>query len=162
MTTMNITFNCTVSQIEREAITWLAEQGKYAQATVTRRSDREFDLGIEGHYTYMSEERGPSTRLDDGSRPGYEHYQMGAPTGKMIQQRINFGAWFPLACLKVWWGDPKWGLYVDDCGTGDWSFVRDADPETIWGMFDSIVQAARGQRATPVVNKTQGYSLRLH
>lgn len=54
----------------------------------------------------------------------------------------GFRAWFVLAALHAWWGDRKWGRYVDDRGTGDWSFVRDAGADAQWDMFNAIVLQA--------------------
>lgn len=56
---------------------------------------------------------------------------------------IRFGAWFVLGCLHQWWGDKKWGRYVEDHGSGDWSFVRDACKSAHWSMFTNILQLAR-------------------
>lgn len=56
---------------------------------------------------------------------------------------MGFRAWLPLAMLHLWWGDVQCGHLVNDHGTGDFSFVRDAEPDEIWAMFDAC-RAADG------------------
>jgi hypothetical protein len=102
-----------IHPVEVEGLRWLAAQGKWAgKVVVTRKSSRLFDLQIEGQHTAY------------GGEP------------------ISFSAWFVLAALHSWWGDRKWGRYVDDRGTGDWSFVRDAGADAQWDMFNAIVLQA--------------------
>jgi hypothetical protein len=114
------------------------ERQGWVEIVVLRKSDREFDLKIDGKYMVEMDERGPFKRIDDGTRPGYEQHQMGALTGRKVAKTFNFGAWLPLSVLNVAYHDRKLSRYVDDQGTGDWSFVRDADNECIWEMFNNV------------------------
>lgn len=81
--------------------------------TVTRRSDRTFDLDVNGHT-----DKYPSV-------PG-----------------LAFSAWLPLACINdlTSWASPK---VYDMCDhpymEGDWSGIRDSEPETIWAIFERHV-----------------------
>lgn len=97
-----------VTNTEVMVLNWLCHRMKCIDTVrVERRSDAEFDLGIEGRIN------------DDGIT-------------------YRFSGWVPLACLRVWYEDPKFNHMVSDQGTGDWSFVRDAGNAQIWAMFYDI------------------------
>jgi hypothetical protein len=137
----------TLTVAERAALEWLATASKYehfvGDIVVERRSDREFDLGLSGKQADMTgvtwECIDPPHFAENGR--GCRMRQVPCEPGTV---RSSFRSWLPLACLHVWWGDPKWGRYVDDQGTGDWSFVRDQSYEEAWAMFYNVVNAARG------------------
>lgn len=84
------------------------ERQQWVNVTVSRKSEREFDLKIDG--TCKIENEGP----------------------------YHFGAWLPLSVLNIAYYDRELCQYVDDDGTGDWSFVRDADEKYIWTMFNDV------------------------
>ena len=79
---------------------------------VERESDREFDLSIRGKGVYTK----------DKEPLGHAH---------------EFSGWLPLStihCLTCW---PKMVPESDHpTMDGDWSAIRDSDPETIWAMLD--------------------------
>jgi len=95
---------------------------------VTRQSDREFDLHIEGTYP-----------MDSLNTPGATF-------------EVGFGAWLPLSVLREsdWTSDEIWGM-VDAYGTldgkpsdpeyYDWSGIRDSSVEVIWSMFDTALES---------------------
>lgn len=125
------------SQAERDGLLWLGTRCKWLAVRVTRRSDREFDLGIDGTY--------------DGD-DGYE-YSFDKPVkdgiGTTIQghrklrgfpkvQPQQFSAWFMLACLREFWS-----MGLIDCPHGDWSFIRDRGEVTNWQVFESVLAKYR-------------------
>jgi len=76
---------------------------------VSRRSDREFDLSLEGRFAD-------------------------------ILGGVAFSAWLPLFAIREltqWAGYEIASCtdYPDMVAEGDWSGVRDSDPETIWAIF---------------------------
>lgn len=80
---------------------------------VERRSDREYDLSIEGRYA------------DDAP------YMAG----------VAFSAWLPLMAIRELTNWPSEEIasltdYPDMVMEGDWSGVRDSDSESIWFIFD--------------------------
>ena len=143
------------TQAEREGLVWLAEGQDWVDVTVTRKSAREFDLGISGYSEYESEERLPTKRLDDGSCPGFESYQLGETTGKKTIEKSNFSAWFLLACIRQFWG---MGLIKNSYD--DWSFLRDRDVSVQWADFNAVLagKAPTGELAElgGIVNLVRG------
>lgn len=93
-----------------------------SSVTITRRSSREFDLDLTGSLP---------------RRGGFVNGNW-APGAVRV---VNTSAWMPLFLLHAFWES---GLYnyaatieysTSGTNTGDWSFVRDADPEDIWSNF---------------------------
>lgn len=125
---------------ELYGLQWLGEQAKWLDVTVKRRSEREFDLSIEGtfdtddgyDYTFDAPVKMPG----GGERIGCHKKWRGYPKVKPG----NFSAWFLLAALRVWWG---YGLHKPM--HGDWSFTRDAEPEVLWLEFYRILTLARSK-----------------
>lgn len=83
---------------------------------VERRSDREYDLTLKGKYA-----------VSHKYMPG-----------------CSFSAWLPLAAINdlTLWPSQE----IAECTDypymvmeGDWSGVRDSDPETIWAIFHRFV-----------------------
>jgi hypothetical protein len=87
--------------------------------TLTRRSPRLYDIGIEGH------------KAGDG---GYK-----------------FSAWLPLAAIHDL-PPLKYAKAVEMSDypymEGDWSGIRDSEPETIWRIFDALCLNEGYQRGT--------------
>jgi hypothetical protein len=83
---------------------------------VERRSDREYDLALKGRYSKSNK-----------YLPG-----------------CAFSAWLPLAAindLTVWPSAEIASLtdYPEMVMEGDWSGVRDSDPDKIWFIFERFV-----------------------
>lgn len=83
---------------------------------VTRRSDREYDLSLDGRYSKDAP------------------YMAGCA----------FSAWLPLMAIReltVWPSEEIAGCtdYPDMVMEGDWSGVRDSSKDSIWGIFDRFV-----------------------
>lgn len=83
---------------------------------VERRSDREYDLHMEGRF-------------------GKDYPYMGG---------VLFSAWLPLMAIRelTEWTSHRIASctdYPDMVVDGDWSGVRDSDPETIWSVFNKFV-----------------------
>lgn len=132
------------SQVEREAVAWLGERGKWLRALVKRRSDREFDLGIEGEYDGDDGyEYGPATPVPCAVGQKWEINRRLRGFPKVSPQR--FSAWFVLAALREFWA---YGLHMPL--HGDWSFTRDMEVHAIWGEFNRCVELARSR---PVVSR---------
>lgn len=79
---------------------------------VVRRSDREYDLSLEGRF-------------------GKDYPYLGG---------VAFSAWLPLLYIRdmVPWASHEVAQMTDHPDMvmdGDWSGVRDSDPETIWAIF---------------------------
>jgi hypothetical protein len=106
--------------VEIQALQWLASQAKWrGKCVVSRKTNRLFDLHI------------------DGNKAGHG----------VTSKSANFSAWFPLACLHVWWGDRKWGSYLP--AFDDWSQIRDMPDATKWAYFNDVVKAAYAQMPKP-------------
>lgn len=96
---------------EIKVINKVAQAAKWAEFKVTRRSDRQYDLEVMGVYA------------SDSHMPN-----------------VAFSAWLPLVAIRElteWTRDPVAGYtnYPDMCRSGDWSGLRDSDPERIWEIF---------------------------
>jgi len=97
---------------EQKLVDRLVRKCHIEDLKVSRRSDREFDLSLEGRF-------------------GKDYPYMGG---------VAFSAWLPLLAIREltqWAGDDVAGCtdYPDMVAEGDWSGVRDSDPETIWAIF---------------------------
>lgn len=111
--TAQFTLSAGITDAEAFTLTRLGHHEQwYGHITIERRSEREYDVSIDGG-----------------------HNKFGFPVG--------FRGWLPLAMLHLWWGDKQCSHLVDDMGTGDFSFVRDREPDEIWAMFDAC-RAADG------------------
>ena len=95
--------------------TW-GRAAKVTEWTLARRSDREFDLTVEG-----KTDQYPSV-------PG-----------------VSFSAWLPLACISdlTSWSSPDvYGMCDYPFMEGDWSGIRDSEPGTVWAIFEQHVLGA--------------------
>ena len=93
----------------------LAEACKLVVTRVISRSDRLYDIRVEG-----------ICRMDDLSEP------------------VRFSAWLPLAAIRalVPWRRPEVARmtdYPEMVLAGDWSGVRDSSDERIWRIFEHYV-----------------------
>jgi hypothetical protein len=101
---------------EKKILDRLVEKCGIEDLKVTRRSDREYDLTIEGRF-------------------GKDYPYMGG---------VAFSAWLPLLAIReltMWTSEAVASLtdYPDMTAEGDWSGMRDSDPDTIWFIFDRFV-----------------------
>ncbi len=95
---------------EKKIVERLVEKCGIKDLTITRKSERECDLALEGRY--MNE--------------------------------TNFSAWLPLLAIREltpWAEESIASLtdYPDMTEAGDWSGMRDSDPDTVWFIFDRFV-----------------------
>jgi hypothetical protein len=84
-------------------------KNKWTEFSVTRRSEREFDLSVEGTYS------------DNHYLPG-----------------TKFSGWLPLIYIReltVWPSYAHMTDYPEMVAEGDWSGVRDSENEKIWAIF---------------------------
>jgi hypothetical protein len=135
---MKVTINCKLSPIEEGALFWLGQRGKWLDVTITRRSPREFDIGIEG--TYDGDDGYDYKRVSGPVQNGLvTEYQMSrVKRGYPEVRPRNFSAWLLLACLHEFWA-----LGLIEAPHSDWSFIRDADPDENWATLHRIVQQHR-------------------
>lgn len=96
---------------ERAALRAFESRGETIHK-VERRSEREFDLSLEGEKDWG------------------------------LSKPVRFSAWLPLSAIREFtnWPDPRIGSMADYPGMatgGDWSGIRDSDPETIWAIFEA-------------------------
>jgi hypothetical protein len=101
---------------EKKILDRLVEKCGIEDLKVTRRSDREYDLSLEGRF-------------------GKDYPYMGG---------VAFSAWLPLLAIReltMWTEESIASLtdYPDMVMEGDWSGVRDSDPDTIWFIFHRFV-----------------------
>jgi hypothetical protein len=101
---------------EKKILDRLVEKCHIEDLKVTRRSDRECDLTLEGRF-------------------GKDYPYMGGTA---------FSAWLPLLAIReltMWTSEAVASLtdYPDMTAEGDWSGVRDSDPDTIWFIFERFV-----------------------
>ena len=101
---------------EQNIVARLSEQCRLEDVKVSRRSDREYDLTLEGRY-------------------GKDAAYMGG---------CAFSAWLPLMAIReltLWPSEAIASLtdHPDMVMEGDWSGVRDSDPDTIWFIFERFV-----------------------
>ena len=99
---------------EIKIIQKVAEAAKWDDYRVDRRSDKEYDLHIEGKYV-----------------------------GGTL-----FSAWLPLVAIRelTMWTSPQIAQFTNYsamCEEGDWSGVRDSEPENIWVIFHKFVKGAK-------------------
>jgi len=99
-----------LNQNEIKFIYKIAEALKWEDYKVSRRSEKEYDLSIEGRSN---------------------HAYLGG---------VNFSAWLPLLAIRelTLWTSPQIASltnYPSMCEEGDWSGMRDSDPENIWEIF---------------------------
>lgn len=98
---------------EEILVTRLVTHARLADIKISRRSDREYDLTLEGKY---------------------------APDAPYLAGTA-FSAWLPLLAIReltAWTSESIASLtdYPDMVMEGDWSGVRDSSTETIWFIFD--------------------------
>lgn len=91
----------------------LVTHARLADIKISRRSDREYDLTLEGKY---------------------------APDAPYMAG-VAFSAWLPLMAIRELTQWPSESIasltdYPEMVMEGDWSGVRDSSPETIWFIFD--------------------------
>ena len=92
-------------------VTRAGESGTVEVTAIRRRSDRPFDVEFEGSYV------------------------AGFLKGCGLQ------AWLPLAVIR----DSNWPRlaamsdYPQMVRAGDWSGIRDSEPEAIWAMFEKVI-----------------------
>ena len=101
---------------EKTIIERISSKARIEVHKVERRSDREYDLSIEGRYA------------DDAP------YLAG----------VAFSAWLPLMAIRELTEWPSESIasltdYPDMVMEGDWSGVRDSDEESIWFIFHRFV-----------------------
>lgn len=101
---------------ENEIVARLVKHCGIEGLKVERRSDREYDLSIEGRF-------------------GKDYPYMGG---------VAFSAWLPLLAIRELTNWPSTEIasctnYPDMVMEGDWSGVRDSEPENIWFIFDRFV-----------------------
>lgn len=94
----------------------IARLGNLEDLKVSRRSNREYDLNLEGRF-------GPDAPYMSG---------------------VNFSAWLPLFAIReltVWTKKEiaQYTNYPDMTMEGDWSGMRDSEPENIWLIFHKFV-----------------------
>jgi hypothetical protein len=101
---------------EQKIVDRLVRKCQIEDLKVSRRSDRKFDLSLKGRY-------------------GKDFPYLGG---------VAFSAWLPLIAINYLtpWSNEEIASctdYPDMVMEGDWSGVRDSDPETIWGIFHRFV-----------------------
>lgn len=101
---------------EEKLVARLVEKCHLEGLKVSRRSDREYDLSLEGRH-------GKSAPYLAG---------------------CAFSAWLPLLAIRelTEWPSQEIALctnYPDMVMEGDWSGVRDSDPENIWFIFERFI-----------------------
>jgi hypothetical protein len=104
----------TLTRREREGLAWLAERGNWTEVSVMRKSPREFDLRIEGYMTNQFDKK------------------------PIAEQSYRFAAWFVMAAVAEFWGMGK----IEN-PTGDWSFLRDREPEVQWADFEAVLTGGK-------------------
>ena len=97
---------------EQKMVARLTSKCLLEEVKVSRRSDREYDLSLEGRY-------------------GEDAPYMGG---------VAFSAWLPLMAIRELtnWASMEIASvtnYPDMAIEGDWSGVRDSDEDTIWFIF---------------------------
>jgi hypothetical protein len=105
-----------MNENEKKMVDRLVEKCGIEDLNITRRSDREYDLTLKGRY-------------------GKDYPYMGGTA---------FTAWLPLFAiseLTMWTEESIASLtdYPDMTASGDWSGMRDSDPDTIWFIFERFV-----------------------
>lgn len=98
---------------EKKIVARLVEKCHLADLKVSRRSDREYDLTLEGRY--------------------------GKDSSHVVG--VAFSAWLPLLAIRelTFWPSEEIASctnYPDMAMEGDWSGVRDSEPENIWFIFE--------------------------
>lgn len=98
---------------EEILVSRLVTHARLEDIKISRRSDREYDLTLEGKY---------------------------APDAPYMAG-VAFSAWLPLMAIRELTQWPSESIasltdYPDMVMEGDWSGVRDSSPETIWFIFD--------------------------
>jgi len=98
---------------EQKMVARLTSKCLLEEVKVSRRSDREYDLSLEGRY-------------------GEDAPYMGG---------VAFSAWLPLMAIRelTKWTSMEIASvtnYPDMAIEGDWSGVRDSDEDTIWFIFE--------------------------
>jgi|SanBayMetagenome_1026888.scaffolds.fasta_scaffold20862_1 hypothetical protein len=98
---------------EQKIIRELKKQ--WSEFTVTRRSEREYDLSIEGKYS----------------------------SNHRYMPNVQFSGWLPLIYIRELsnWTSQEIAEMTDHptmVTEGDWSGVRDSDPERIWEIFHYV------------------------
>lgn len=102
-----------MTQNEQSLVERISSRCVLEDVKVSRKSDREYDLTLEGRYGKDSP------------------YMAG----------VAFSAWLPLLAIRELTDWPSEAIasltdYPDMVMEGDWSGVRDSDPDTIWFIFD--------------------------
>jgi hypothetical protein len=105
-----------MTENEKKIIARLTNKCGLEELKVVRKSDREYDLGLDGRF---------------GSACPY----MGG---------VSFSAWLPLLAIReltVWTSDEIAGCsnHPTMAAEGDWSGIRDSEPENIWHIFHTFV-----------------------
>jgi len=101
---------------EQKIVDRLVEKCHIEDLKVVRRSDRECDLSLEGRF-------------------GKDYPYLGG---------VAFSAWLPLLAIREltpWTSEAVASLtdHPNMAMEGDWSGVRDSDPDTIWFIFERFV-----------------------
>ncbi len=117
--------NRTISDGERTILDKFNGSHDYRIDKIERRSQREYDISIEGkHY------------FDSPTKPGE-------------RVEVGFSAWLPLMCIRDLLNWCQWDIaemtsYPSMTAAGDWSGVRDSEPEYIWEIFEKYVPSLFG------------------
>lgn len=107
-----------MTKAEIELVNRLVTKDGWEVSNIERRSDREFDLKVEGKY-------------------GSNHPYMPG---------VSFSAWVVLAAIREltnWTSREvaQYTKYPDMALEGDWSGVRDSDTDQLWNIFDRFVKS---------------------
>jgi hypothetical protein len=105
-----------MNENEKRIVDLLVSRCGIEDLKVARKSDRECDLILEGRY-------------------GKDYPYMGD---------VAFSAWLPLFAIREltpWTSEAVASLtdHPNMAAEGDWSGVRDSDPDTIWFIFERFV-----------------------
>lgn len=101
---------------EQNLVARIVAKAYIADIKVTRRSEREYDLSVSGLYAKDSKH----------------------------MAGVAISAWLPLLAIRELTPWPSEEIaactdYPEMVTEGDWSGVRDSDPETIWFIFERFV-----------------------
>lgn len=105
-----------MTENEKKIIARLTEKCGLQELKIVRRSDKEYDLGLDGRF-------------------GPDYPYMGG---------VSFSAWLPLLAIReltVWTSSKiaQCSSYPEMAEEGDWSGIRDSEPENIWHIFNNFV-----------------------
>lgn len=105
-----------MTENEKKIIARLVSQCGLEDLKVEHKSDREYDIKMEGRF-------------------GQNYPYMGG---------VSFSAWLPLLAIReltVWTNNDVAGCcdHPEMAMSGDWSGIRDSEPDTIWSIFHNFV-----------------------